>query len=54
MLSRHFYVLTRLAATIAISSSLKILEIEWELQLHVMIFQNPSKERLFVTGCFVP
>ena len=32
----------------------KILEIEWELQLHVMIFQNPSKERLFVTGCFVP
>ena len=32
----------------------KILEIEWELQLHVMIFQNPSKESLFVTGCFVP
>ena len=32
----------------------KILEIEWELQLHVMIFQNPSNERLFVTGCFVP
>ena len=32
----------------------KILEIEWELQLHVMIFQNPSKERMFVTGCFVP
>ena len=30
----------------------KMLEIEWELQLHVMIFQNPSKERLFVTGCF--
>ena len=28
----------------------KILEIEWELQLHVMIFQNPSKESLFVTG----
>ena len=32
----------------------KILEIEWELQLHVMIFQSPSNERLFVTGCFVP
>ena len=32
----------------------KILEIEWELQLHVMIFQSPSDERLFVTGCFVP
>ena len=32
----------------------KILEMEWELHLHVMIFQNPSKERLFVTGCFVP
>ena len=28
----------------------KILEIEWELQFHVMIFQNPSKESLFVTG----
>ena len=32
----------------------KILEIECELQLHVMIFQNPSDESLFVTGCFVP
>ena len=32
----------------------KILEIECELQLHVMIFQNPSNESLFVTGCFVP
>ena len=30
----------------------KILEIECESQLQVMIFQNPSKERLFVTGCF--
>ena len=50
MLSRHFYVLTRLAATICNQQQSKILEIEWELQLHVMIFQNPSKESLFVTG----